>query len=306
MEIKTALSLELGHLHQPVVTSYQLGVLIFRLYQAKIYHGEKLTRLQKDIPDRSNYSRLIATLIKDGVLQNSKNIPSKEVFTILGQETSSAEAIACCVDPFCYISHMSAMEYHGFTDRIPKVLFLTTHTPSDWSRAALQRMQKDLGAEETELYLEAGLPSLRRLRLPRINRKTVNCHMTVHSHPGAYIAVQGKSLRISTIGRTFLDMIREPDLCGGIYHVLDVYAEHASRYLRLIVDEIDRHGSKIDKVRAGYILEERLKYDHPTIETWRAYAQRGGSQKLYSKNDYSSQFSDRWCLSINIDEPEEM
>lgn len=75
---------------------------------------------------------------------------------------------------------------------------------------------------------------------------------------GAYLSIQGKTLRVSTIGRTFLDMIREPNLCGGIYHVLDVYAEHAPRYLRLIVDKVDRYGSPIDKVRIGYILKSAL------------------------------------------------
>jgi predicted transcriptional regulator of viral defense system len=114
-------------------------------------------------------------------------------------------------------------------------------------------------------------------------------------------------MRVATIGRTFLDMIREPELCGGIYHVLEVYAEYAQRYLRLIVDVIDRHGSKIDKVRAGYILDERLELPHAnsTIESWRALVQRGGSRKLQANAPYSSRFSEKWCLSINIEEAEE-
>jgi predicted transcriptional regulator of viral defense system len=305
MDIKTALTLEIGQLHQPVVTSYQLGCLIFQLYQAKAYRGETLGRIQKDVPERLDYTRLIATLVENGVLQNSKDVPSKEVFTVLGQDTAAAEDIACCVDPFCYISHMSAMAYHGLTDRLPKILFLTTPPYPHWGQLAALRMQKDLGEEAVELYHEASLPALRRLRLTKIHRKTLSIHATVHCDPGAYVNVQGRFLRVSTIGRTFLDMIREPDLCGGIYHVLEVYADHASRYLRLIVDVIDRHGNKIDKVRAGYILDERLGLTHPSIETWRALVQRGGSQKLQAQAAYSSHFSEKWCLSINIDEAEE-
>ena len=93
-------------------------------------------------------------------------------------------------------------------------------------------------------------------------------------------------------------------LTGGIYHVLDLFAEHAPRYLRLIVDEIDRHGTNIDKVRAGYVLAERLNLTHPAFEVWRTFAQRGGSRKLYAPAGYSPRFSETWCLSINIDEPE--
>lgn len=305
MEISTALTLEIGQLRQPVVTSYQLGRLIFRLYQTKVYQGEKLKRLQKDVPERLEYNRVIKTLIGNGVLQHSKDVSSHEVYTVLGQDTAAAEDIACCLDPFCYLSHMSAMEYHGLTDRLPKILFLTTPPFPLWKQLAAQRMQKDLGEEALELYNGASLPSLRQVRTAKIRRKTVNLHSTVHCDPGAYLTVQGRMLRVSTIGRTFLDMIHEPDLCGGIYHVLEAYTEYANRYLRLIVDVIDRHGSKIDKVRAGYILDERLGLTHPTLETWRTLVQRGGSRKLQANAAYSSHFSEKWCLSINIDEAEE-
>ncbi|MGX2042277.1 type IV toxin-antitoxin system AbiEi family antitoxin domain-containing protein (plasmid) [Methylocaldum sp. MU1018] len=306
MDIRTAVTLEIGQLHQPVVTSYQLGCLIFHLYQTKVYRGEKLNRIQKDVPERLEYNRLITSLVRDGILQNSRDVPNKEVFVVLGQNMAAAEDIACCVDPFGYISHLSAMEYHGLTDRLPKILFLTTPSSPHWGQLAIQRMQKDLGLEGFDLYSQASLPLLRRLRLAKIHRKTVNVHTSVHCGPGAYVSMHGRPLRVATIGRTFLDMIREPDLCGGIYHVLDVYADYAGRYLRLIVDEVDRHGSKLDKVRVGYILDERLGLTHPTIKSWHALVQRGGSQKLLAQAAYSAHFSEKWCLSINIAEAEEV
>ncbi len=160
---------------------------------------------------------------------------------------------------------MSAMVYHGFTDRLPKTLFLTTLPQPLWGQMAEQRMEKDIGSDKLEAYHKAALPALRRFRLPKIRRKTVCIYSTMHCDAGAYLNVPERPLRVATIGRTFLDMIREPDLCGGIYHVLDIFAEHASRYLKQIVDVIDRHGKKIEKVRAGYILEERLDLSHPTI-----------------------------------------
>lgn len=302
MDIRTALTLEIGQLHQPVITSYQLGCLVFQLYQAKVYRGEKIGRIQKDVPERVEYNRLVASLVHDGILQTSRDVPNKEIFVVLGQDTAAPEDISCAVDPFGHISHFSAMEYHGLTDRLPKLLFFTTLPSPHWRKLAEQRMQKDLGAEGFTAYAEAALPALRHLRLAKIHRKTVSLHTSVHCDPGAYLAVQGRTLRVSSLGRTFLDMLREPDLCGGIYHVLEVFADHAARYVRLIVDEIDRHGGKIDKVRAGYILSERLGLSHPTIESWRALVQRGGSQKLDAKAPYSPQFSEQWCLSINIEE----
>ena len=301
MEIRTALALAIGHLNQPVVTSYQLGLLVFLLYVNKSYKGETLDRLQKNYPNRSDYSRRVRELVESGVLQLKKTVPNPEVFTVLGKEQPASGEVTCCVDPFSYVSHLSAMEWHGLTDRIPKMLFISSPAPRDWSKFAAQKMLKDLGSDEHYVsYIDSGLPRLRRLNLTKAAGKNVHRHGSLHT--GAFISIKDKPLRVSTIGRTFLDMVREPDLCGGIYHVLNTYQEYAERYLRLIVDEIDSHGTKIDKVRAGYILEERLSLSHETINKWVKYAQRGGSRKLYANSEYSPHFSERWCLSLNVEE----
>lgn len=301
MEIETALALQIGHLHQPVVTSYDIGRLIFQLYFTKTYKGEKLTRIRKDHLIREDYNRLKRKLLKTGVLEERGILPSPEVFAVLGKSQSSVIELACCIDPFAYISHLSAMEWHGFTDRIPKILFISSPSPPNWRKFAFEKMQKDLGGSETySAYRFSGLPQLRRLNLNKLGRVTVHRHASLH--PGAFIAVRDQPLRMATIARTYLDMIREPDLCGGIYHVLDVYQEHVERYLQIVVDEIDRHGTKIEKIRAGYILEERLSLNHETINSWVKVVQRGGSRKLYAHSEYSPRFSEKWCLSINIEE----
>ena len=172
MELRTALALEIGRLHQPVVTDDHLGSMVFRLSQAKTYRGEPLDRLQKDVPERADYTRLLDGLMKDGILQRTKEVPNKDVFVVLGQDQAAAEDIICCVDPFCYLSHLSAMEYHGLTDRLPKLLFVTSLPQSQWGRLATERMQKDLGAEGLATYLQAGLPPLRRLRLDNASARS--------------------------------------------------------------------------------------------------------------------------------------
>jgi predicted transcriptional regulator of viral defense system len=300
-DISKATALEIGKLKRPVVTAYQIGLIVFALYTAKTYQGEKLKYIKRDFPQRIDYTRTIKKLVDSGVLQNSPELPNHEVFAVLSQSAASAEEVACCIDPFCYVSHLSAMEHHGFTDRLPKVLFLTAPKTARWTKLAQEKMENDLG-NSIKQYLETRLPSLRRLRLPKIARKTVSVQTSAHYDSGSYVSMQGKALRVSSIGRTFLDMIRAPDLCGGIYHVLDVFAQNAPRYLRLILDEVQQHGSQIDKIRVGYILEERLGLADPVIETWRSNVQRGGSRKLVAENPYMPRFSEKWALSINIEE----
>lgn len=83
-------------------------------------------------------------------------------------------------------------------------------------------------------------------------------------------------------------------------HVMDVFEEHGAAYLQLILNEISLHGAKIDKVRAAYILEERMNLKDATFDSWVAFAQRGGSRKLDASAEYVPKWSERWCLSLNL------
>jgi predicted transcriptional regulator of viral defense system len=303
MKAIAAIANEIGQTKKPVIIGYQLGLIVFSLYVTKKYHGEKIDFLTKQYAQRSDYTRLLNDLTTSGVIQHKRAAPHHDVFAILGKDLSSAEEIACCIDPFCYVSYMSAMAYHGLTDRLPKILYLTSPAPTIWTSLAKAKMEKDLG-KMLHQYYESGLPTLTRIRVAKISGKIINVHASKSYDGGAYVTILDKASRVSSIGRTFLDMIRNPELCGSIHHVLSVYKESAARYLRLITDEIERHGTKIDKVRAGFILDEWLGLSTPTIEAWRSFAQRGGSRKLAAEVEYSSRFSEKWCLSINVELPD--
>lgn len=58
--------------------------------------------------------------------------------------------MACVVDPFAYLSHLSAMEYHGLTQRMPSMLFLSSPAPIEWKTFAEARMWQDLGEAQLE------------------------------------------------------------------------------------------------------------------------------------------------------------
>ena len=82
--------------------------------------------------------------------------------------------------------------------------------------------------------------------------------------------------------------------------MLDVYEESAGSHLGAIIAELTNHGTKIDRVRAGYILEEICHISDDRISAWVGDAARGGSRKLDPQAEYSSNFSERWSLSINV------
>jgi len=294
--LSRAIALELGVLDQPAVTTYQLGLIVFRLYLDKQVQGHPL-RITKPVPGSSEFSAALSSVLESGVLQPLRTTPKIAAFEILGRRNAPAREIACTVDPFCYLSHLSAMAFHGITDRISRTLYLTTPPSTDWRRYALDRMHSDLGGDYDQ-YLSSGFPELSRPRLQKIDSTPIYVYSSLHL--GAFRSIRGKSLRVATIGRTFLDMLREPRLCGGIAHVVSVFEKHANAYVRLIADELEAHGKPIDKVRAGYILTERCQVKDSTIESWARFAKRGGSQKLDASGEYSPTFSERWCLSINV------
>ncbi len=242
------------------------------------------------------FNKTIDSLLDTGVLNTFQDF--KNVFAIIGKNIYTEEEAACTIDPFAFVSHLSAMAYHGLTDRLPRMLFISSPAAVHWHTYATEKMKKDLG-KNLPFYQSSKLPGLHRIAFDKIGKKAVNIFSSIHM--GAYKSVKNKNLRVATIGRTFLDMVRKPDLCGGIYHVIAVFKEHAALYLKLIIDEFDRHGKNIDKIRAGYIIDELCRINDPGIDAWLAYVARGGSRKLDPAGEYSASYSEKWCLSINVE-----
>lgn len=276
----------LEKLKHPAVLSYEIGRLIF----------SKTASTNADLL-KQHYQRLLESLLSVRLLTPIRSNPKVLGYLLFGRNLASPAEIACSLDPFSYISHLNAMEYYGLTDRFPKTLYMCTPPSKEWREQATQRMQKDLGGE-TERYVASGLPRLAKPALSMIGKTAVQFHG--RTQMGAFRSVSESSLRVATMGRVFLDMLREPWLCGGIQHVLDIYRREGKRYLGLIVDEVDRHGQPIDKIRAGYVLTEVCHLSSEIVDQWTRFAQRGGSRKLDPESEHSSSYSKRWMLSLNV------
>lgn len=301
LSVVGALTLYLLKEHRsPIVTLYDIGVATLRLYSVREYAGQKIKNIRSAIPRRDNIAKYRNELMENGILEERKDFP-KDCYFLASSPFTESMDLACGIDPFCYVSHLSAMEYHGLTDRFAKTLFLTSPPAPIWKSRAHEKMLKDLGESSIEQYVEAGFPSLTRHPLKSLNKTSVSVLVTKFADQGAYVVPQERPVKIASIGRTFLDMLRKPDLCGGMSHVIDVFEEQAKSYLQLIINEVDRHGDPIEKVRAGYILEERCGIaGNSKINAWAAFAQRGGSRVLDPMTPYWPTFSEKWCLSINV------
>lgn len=301
MNIPKAVTLTLGKYSKPLVTNYQLGCIVYELYLKKSFDGQALDKLEKATANSTDLYRVIRSLVSSGILKNHPNFEGK-AYQLIGTKAETPEDIACAVDPFCYVSHLSAMSYYGLTNRLPVKLLLSGPKSKKWSELADSQMRKDLGDDYHQYCLE-GMPLLTRPKFSKIGKTEI--HRIQSIRWGSYKNIKDRGMRVSTIGRTFLDMLESPELCGGIRHVIEVYGNEASSYITPIVYEINEHGRPIDKVRAGYILEERLGIKNETIEQWVKFASRGGSRKLDATAEYFPKWSEKWCISINIDLPED-
>ena len=279
----------------PVISNYQLSAELLKLVTEGKYSGRALAIPKRPV-DRRMFYEARRSLIEKGQLIQDKQLPNTY---LRFPERKSAEAIEvlCAIDPFGHIAYMSAMVYHGLTNRLPRVIYFITPDSITWQKQAAERMTRDLGDLEDN-FRASELPDLRHTRIKKLEGMIIETFKT--KELGGWRHARDAAIRVTTLGRTFLQMLQRPDLCGGIQHVMDIYREHAELNLSSIISEFSQSGAKIDRVRAGYILEDRCGISDPRIDAWAKDASRGGSRKLDPQAEYMPKFSEKWCISINV------
>lgn len=280
-----AASIVVARSKQQLIRDFDLSLLVARLFRDKAIDGIPL-RVRKDSAEHSDLSRVTKGLIERGLIEPLVSNRYAGLYVRPGSKPS-ADHIICFMDPLAYLSHLSAMELHGITDRRQKSIQITSPRGTHWTRLTNNLMVEqliksewigpsDAGEINSEVY---GTFAWRHFKSP-IRSRSVERHEESKWEESNFLTTE--HVRISTIGRTYLDMIRQPGRCGGIHHVLDCFDEHGPRHRNSILREVNKHGSKIDKSRIGYIFEERLGVkDSPTLNEWLETAvQRGGQENL--------------------------
>jgi predicted transcriptional regulator of viral defense system len=289
-QLAEAMADKLGQSERVLVSEYDLFRIVWSIYDQR-----SAKNLRGAHPSKQTYTRTRSMLRDEGIIRQDNDYSS--FWRVMSVPDAPADTVVCQADPHCYISHMSAMQRYGLTNRRPEALFITS--PPDITMRALskRRMVDDFGnaAVDENIYVE---PLLVTYHPNRVRRRPVNQLKT--KFYGDWRKVRGQEERIASIGQVFLDMLEAPQRCGGMRHVLEVWAENATKYLDQIVKTIDASERPIWKVRAGYILDEYLGISNATILSWQQYAQRGGSRVLESGRDYAEPFSEKWMLSVNV------
>lgn len=193
------------------------------------------------------------------------------------------------------------MQRYGLTNRVSKALTLTTPAAGGWRKLREMRMTADYGLKQDsdDLYAAETVVPLQRISFPaKIRDREVLRHDT--KYPDQWQQIRGSHARLTAVGNIFVQMLERPAWCGGMPHVLDVFEKHAKTYREEIISAVERSERPIVRVRAGYILEERLNWNDPRIMQWRSLAQRGSSRVLDPEKPFAPTFSANWMLSLNV------
>jgi len=280
------------HHDKPVISTYEINWYLYELYRDKKFNGLKIGKITADEPDYRVLGDAVFYLLRNGVI--SKCVDGV-LYYINNKDKPSAQQVVCSINPCSYISYISAMEWHGITDRIPSEVHITIPTSRYLKEFCSLKIRKDFPLVKNKNFL---MPQLMSSISSYDGKKIITHKKTNFKNKNEQFSSGG--IRVTSIGETFLDMLKSPEYCGGFNHVVSVFEGFSEKYLPIIVKEFSKNGNSMDKARAGYILEDICGLNHKGIDSWADSVQRGGSRKLISSEPYSNVFSERWCISINI------
>jgi len=278
-----------------VVPLYSLFLAMRRLYAPE--NRQKLY-LRSKIPTQDDLEKLRGNLSSTGAIEIDPDY-GRSLYRVPSVGESSADEVCALANPFGYISHLSAMQRWGLTDRRPEALHLTMPPANAAQPLLTQRMAADYGTPFADLPQEEAI-KLHFLRHPKSVRGR---KITVHEsrHMGRWLPVRESHARLATVGQTFADTVDRPQNCGGMAYIIDVWRSHAGIYREEIISTIDELASPIAKVRAGYLLDDMLGIgDDQRIQGWIRFAQRGSSRVLDPSKNFAQTYSEKWMLSINV------
>jgi predicted transcriptional regulator of viral defense system len=193
--------------------------------------------------------------------------------------------------PYAALSYISALSFHQMTEQLSQDIHVSipdTGAGGFWP----------IGTKPEDWE---GLVLVRGRVADSVFGRRVHWHRLVGKRilGTSIFDYRGYPVRATTPERTLLDGLLNPDWSGGFANVLQAWA----RYRDLIdLDPLVKYVDELDvgvlRQRTGFLMEE-LGLSHPALATWVTQAQRGGSSKLNGRAEFSSQFNQRWQLSIN-------
>ena len=270
--------------------------------------GSKGLYLRGDATPGSHIEAIRSNLLLSRALEVDSDY-GRSVYRVVSVGDSPAEEVCALANPFGHISHLSAMQRWGLTERRPEALHLTMPPPSAAGPLIEAQMAADYGTPNFRTahgshWIGESPPLVPPVQLHFIRHPThvrgreISVYQT--KHLARWLPIQDSHARLATVGQTFVDTVERPQYCGGMAHVVDVWQRHAGGVHEGMISPAEEVGTPIAKVRAGYLLDEVGLGDDARVQGWVQFAQRGSSRVLDPAKAFAAEHSEKWMLSINV------
>ena len=171
------------------------------------------------------------------------------------------------VQPY-YISHWSALNYHGFSEQTPSSVYVSSTKPRNKKRI--------------------------------LDTNFIFVTLSKHKMFGAMdIEIESKPIKISTPEKTIVDCLDHPEHCGGIEEVAKaIYFEQDQLDFLKILNFSKRMKNKTIIKRLGYLIDLLHITEQASILDFEALSK--GYSKLDPKSPIKGKFNEKWKLHINV------
>jgi predicted transcriptional regulator of viral defense system len=195
------------------------------------------------------------------------------------------------IDEKCYLSHYTAVQVHGFTDQLPKTVYVNREQPPkphpsgglaqeriDTAFKARTRVSKnfvDYGGRR--VYLLSG-------------KQTGNLGVTEIEEPA------GTRFRVTDVERTLVDIAVRPEYAGGVFEVLNAYRQ---AHGRVSVNKLAATLRKMDYVYPyhqviGFYLDRAGVYKESVVALLRRFEFKYDFYLMHQMKD--TEYSQEWRL----------
>ncbi|MFD1992790.1 hypothetical protein ACFSGI_22685 [Paenibacillus nicotianae] len=230
------------------------------------------------MPGAATHLNFIDFLVEQKKWLTSLTIPRGTRYVLQTEGTISAEYVASHIFTDTYLSHYSAVDFHGLTREIIKTVFTSReHSSAKYTDSAEMDQERINYAFSKKMRKSNQYFEYNKQRIYLLSSKD------------GEIGIQSyNDLRVSTIERTLIDIAVRPEYCGGVYEVLNVFINAKGKF-------------SANKLRS-FLL--KLKYAYPYHQCIGFYLELAGYPENIIKLFKNMSMKFDFYLTYNIENPE--
>lgn len=198
------------------------------------------------------------------ILNNPGNLPS--VFEVASNLYNDS-----------YLSHYSAVSYHGLTKEIIKSVYSNRPRPFTSNHSDFNISQNDI---------DNAFSSLPKTTSQYFDYQNYRVYL-LNSKNGDFGIIKDGDIRVTSIERTLVDIAVRPQYSGGVYEVLDIYRNAEGKF----------------SVNKLLMCLKRYEYIYPYHQTIGFYLEMAGYEEKIFRMFSQSPMQYDFYLTYNIENP---